>query len=104
LAPLLGGRSDVLKTPMVELFEYLELETKKDKANAREQEYERYFAFISQCMASPYADPDKREEFRQSVMPREANDRQKVEQKWNFELLEKLKSKQKGGGKPHGNS
>ncbi|UAK17553.1 hypothetical protein [Sporolactobacillus terrae] len=104
MAPLLGGRSEVLITPMVELFKYLELEMKKDKVSAREHEYERYFAFISQCMASPYADPDKREEFRQSLMPREVDDRPKVEQKWNFEMLERLKSKQKGGGKPHGNS
>lgn len=97
MAPLLGGRSEVLSTPMVELFEYLELEIEKEKTSAHEREYERYLSFLSACYASPYADQQEREKFRQSLMPREMLHHPKVEQKWNFDLLKKLKSKQKGG-------
>jgi predicted dienelactone hydrolase len=82
---------------MVELFEYLGLEIEKDKLSAREKENERYLSFLSFCYASPYADQNEREKFRQSLMPQSTEKQPEVKQEWNFDLLKQLKSRQKGG-------
>lgn len=83
---------------MMELFKYLELEDEKDKLRARERSYERYLSFVGQCLASPYADQNEREKFRQSLIPKDDVGKPQVKHEWNFELLKKMKARQRKGG------
>lgn len=85
---------------MVELLGHLELMMQEEKATVREKEYERYLSFLSSIFASPYADDQARKEFVQSIMPKTSEEQPQIQkQEWDFEMLEKLKSKQRGGEK-----
>ncbi|WP_152540349.1 hypothetical protein [Sporolactobacillus terrae] len=87
----------MLQTPMVELLSYVELQNEKDKASAHEKDSERYLAFLSAFYASGNVDSKEREEFRQSLLPRSLKDQPIEKREWNFELLKRLKLRQKGG-------
>lgn len=51
LAKKLGGRREVIETPAVELFKYMEMEIEKDNARHRERQAEMYLNYLSRIFS-----------------------------------------------------
>jgi hypothetical protein len=88
LSARLGGRSEVLETPVVEALKYIELEKK------REQE-ERFFSFLSMFHAHPMADAEGRKKFIEAIQPKVKS--APVVYETNLDQLKQLKAMQGEG-------
>lgn len=98
-----GGRSEVIKTPMIELLKYMELEIKKDEAEAKKDKFNRWLDYLSRTFSQPLYGPESsdrkrsREAFLTIIRPEVDTKAPEKNYEWNFEQLEQLKAMQKGG-------
>lgn len=86
LAPILGGRDQVLSAPFIECVKYVELEQKKRKND-------RWNNFMDMIYSSPMGvDSGKRQKYMELIQPEQA--RKQLELKTDVNQLQKLKEEQ----------
>lgn len=83
LSNRLGGRSEVLNTPLVEAFKYLEMETQHN-------EDKRLADFLNMFYANPLVENKQRQKYMQSIMPKVRHS-EPLEMKWDKEKLKRYK-------------
>lgn len=86
LSPVLGGRREVLLTPLSELFAYVDMEK-------RRKTHDRYHRFMDSLYSTHQGiDKRKRQQYMESIRPKEV--RKKLEMKTNVDQLKALKAQQ----------
>jgi hypothetical protein len=90
LSRVLGGRSEVLNTPIKEIMAYLELEQAKEK-EARMSQFLNFF------YANPYIDKKQRERYIKTLTKEDKKSRPKTF-KTDYDQLKRLKDMQDKGG------
>lgn len=93
LSPILGGRSEVLETPVLEALNYLAMERQERESRRLEQFHLLFFG------ANSRVDPKQRKKFYDKIKPRETggrllgNPHKKLE--WDFSKLDEFRAKPK---------
>lgn len=73
LSPILGGRTEVLRTPFTEALQHL-LYHREREENKREAEEARiWLDFLSRMNSHPFAPEQNRKSFMQSIEPKKQN-------------------------------
>jgi hypothetical protein len=97
LSPLLGGRSEVRATPLVELLKHMELLLQKEEAEGKKEITERWISFLSTHYAHPFSDSKGRKKFMEVIKPEDVSKNEIPKYEDNLDLLKQLKSMQGGG-------
>lgn len=96
LSPILGGRTEVLETPMMEALEYLKLEKAKRENDRMEQFSLMFFA------ANSNVDAKARQKYYESIRPKDQGGKvlgnPTKQLGWDPELMKQLKAAQENGG------
>lgn len=101
LSPLLGGRSEVLSTDLMEALGHMCISKDEEEARNKKDEVDRYINFLSMVHSHPTEGKEAaraREEFMKMIKPKDKNT-QRTEKpfEWDHDLIERRKLKQKGG-------
>lgn len=104
LGRVLGGRSEVVGTPALELFGYMENEFKRQEAEAEKERVRIFLNFLSNVYSQPSQGKDDakfnrdRSKFIESITP-EQKAQQATPQSfdWDPDLMERIKQRQNGG-------
>lgn len=89
LSPRLGGRTEVMETPLVEALKHYVMEKQKEQGD-------RYLSFLSMFYANPMVKADERKKFMETIKPK--TKRTSVAYETDIEQLKRLKAMQEGGG------
>lgn len=90
LSPILGGRSEVLETPLYEALGILELSKRSEAQKRLDDYYNLYFA-------NPMIEVKHRKEYLKKIIPAHSRPKKKLEKDTNLELLKQLKAEMEGG-------
>lgn len=85
LAPVLGGRKEVLETPFIEVLKYIELERAKKKSD-------RWNRFMDLWYSHPFADKRARDKYIEQIQPEQA--RRELVMETDIDQLRQLKEQQ----------
>lgn len=92
LSPILGGRSEVLNTPVIEALDYLDMNNKE-----REMEKLERFQFLF-FGANSRVDPKARKQFFEKIKPKEAGFKllnKKKPLEWDYSAMDEFRAKPK---------
>lgn len=104
LSDKLGGRSEVVSAPFVELLSYLITSIEEDKAKVEEKQVEYYLNFIAMLNSNPQNEKQAKEtdKFMKSIKPKlnknKSKDQIETSQKnyqWPERVRKKMEQKQK---------
>lgn len=91
LSPILGGRSEVLETPVLEALSYLDME-KEEKERDRLERF--HFLFFG---ANSKVSPKARKSFYEGIKPKKAGkkllDNPNKKMEWNYSAMDEFRAK-----------
>lgn len=104
LGRVLGGRSEVVKTPALELFGYMDSEMKRVEAEAEKERVRIFLNFLSNVYSQPSQGKDDakfnrdRSKYIESITPDKQTSKAAPQSfDWDPDLMERIKQRQNGG-------
>lgn len=115
IAPIVGGRLEALKTPIIEALGYILMENEKQKAIKQKEQSEIYVAHMSRRIVMEMSKANEKnindiskklQDFEEMIRPKddqEPETKQAADFKWDNELMKKWSESQEKGVLGSGN-